>query len=210
LHPAEDSPAAIIARHRDTEDQPLTEEAAAVELINVLRPIVAVGRFITYAALALHNHPEAAERVRAGGERERRQFAQEVRRFYPFFPLIGGRVLEPFDWRGRHFEKQDWVLLDLYGTDHDPALWSDPEVFRPERFAKGEGNDYTFVPQGGGDVYGHRCPGDMAAVTLIEVAIDMLATKMRYSVPEQNLDVDLSDLPAAPKDRFHMRDVAML
>ena len=31
---------------------------AAVELLNVLRPTVAVDRFIVFAALALHRHPE--------------------------------------------------------------------------------------------------------------------------------------------------------
>jgi fatty-acid peroxygenase len=208
IQPADERAAALIAHHRDTDGEPLTEKAAAVELINVLRPIVAVGRFIAYAALALHRYPGACERVRAGGAPERRDFAQEVRRFYPFFPLIGGRVLEPFDWRGRQFEREDWVLLDLYGTDHDPGLWRDPEAFRPERFADGDGNDYDFIPQGGGDVYGHRCPGDVAAVTLIEVAIDMLAHRMRYSVPEQDLEVDPSDLPAAPKEGFRIRDIA--
>lgn len=28
------------------------------------------------------------------------QFVQEVRRFYPLFPLISGRVQQEFDWRG--------------------------------------------------------------------------------------------------------------
>ncbi|CAB3389417.1 protein of unknown function [Kyrpidia spormannii] len=36
----------------------------AVELINVLRPIVTIATFITFSALALHEHPECKEKIR--------------------------------------------------------------------------------------------------------------------------------------------------
>jgi fatty-acid peroxygenase len=45
-------------------------------------------------------------------------FAEEVRRYYPFLPAIGGRALHDFDWHGMRIAKGTWVLLDLYGTDH--------------------------------------------------------------------------------------------
>lgn len=207
--PAKGSPAAVIAWHRDTNGQLLDTTSAAVELLNVLRPIVAVGRFVTYAALALHEYPQARASLQTGGELARRQFAQEVRRFYPFFPMIGGRVREPFEWRDHRFERGCWVLLDIYGTNHDPRSWEAPQTFRPERFASGSANDYNFIPQGGGDRYnGHRCPGDEVSVELIGVALHMLTSAMAYDVPEQNLEVNLTDLPAVPKDRFRIRDIA--
>nr|WP_297459142.1 cytochrome P450 [uncultured Halomonas sp.] len=208
LLPADGSPAALIAYHRDRQGRWLDENDAAVELLNVLRPIVAVGRFIAYAALALHDYPQARESLHGGGEAARRAFAQEVRRFYPFFPMIGGRVREPFEWRDHRFAHGDWVLLDIYGTNHDPRSWEAPDAFRPERFASGNDAGYAFIPQGGGDLYnGHRCPGEGVAVALIEIAIDKLTSAMTYDVPRQNLAVDLSDLPAAPKDRFRIRNV---
>jgi cytochrome P450 len=71
-----------------------------VERINILRPTVAVARFITFGALALHENPESRERLRAGDEEYLEWFVQEVRRFYPFFPLVGGRAREAFEWRG--------------------------------------------------------------------------------------------------------------
>lgn len=211
LQPAAGSPAALIAWHRDSDGELMDKASAAVELLNVVRPVVAVGRFITYSALALHEYPHAREQLHSGGEPARRQFAQEVRRFYPFFPFIGGRAREPFDWRGHRFERGSWVLLDLYGTNHDPRIWDEPQVFRPERFAADDPNAYQFVPQGGGDLYrGHRCPGDGVAVELIETALRMLTTAMAYEVPVQNLAVDLSELPAAPKDGFRMRQIVGL
>ena len=56
-----------------------------------------------------------------GDEGELERFVQEVRRFYPLFPAVGGRVQKPFDWRGHHFAEGTWVILDLYGTNHDPT-----------------------------------------------------------------------------------------
>jgi fatty-acid peroxygenase len=32
---------------------------------------------------------------------------QEVRRFYPFFPFVSGRVLTEFAWRGHRFARGD-------------------------------------------------------------------------------------------------------
>ena len=54
----------------------------------------------------------------------------------------------PFTWRGYVFPKHSWVLLDLYGTDHDPRSWPEPGSFSPERFVVGEPTAYDLVPQG--------------------------------------------------------------
>src|SRR5699024_5171525 len=148
LLPAAGTPAEAIAHHRDLDGRLLSVETAAVELINILRPIVAVGRFITYGALALHEYPAARARLSDGDEQALYEFSQEVRRFYPFFPAIGGRVREPFYWHGHDFEPGDWVLLDLYGTNHDARAWDRPAAFRPQRFADGDQHDYHFIPQG--------------------------------------------------------------
>lgn len=150
----------VIAWHRTGEGELLETEVAAVELINVLRPTVAIAHYVTFAALALDEHPEAAQRVRDGSDPELEQFVQEVRRLAPFFPLVAGRVVEPFEWRESAFPHGRWVLLDLYGTNRDPRSWEEPDEFRPERFDRWEGDLFSLIPQGGGDHHrGHRCPG---------------------------------------------------
>ncbi len=50
----------IIAGYRDLHGKLLDTQIAAVELLNVLRPTVAISRFIIFAALALHEHPESS------------------------------------------------------------------------------------------------------------------------------------------------------
>lgn len=116
-----------IALHREPDGQLLAADVAAVELINLLRPIVAIARFMTFAALALHEHPQARARL-VDDERYREAFVQEVRRFYPFFPAVAGIVREPFAWRGFSFRTGDRCILDLHGTDHDARLWPEPET----------------------------------------------------------------------------------
>ncbi|HET8551770.1 MAG TPA: cytochrome P450 [Gammaproteobacteria bacterium] len=199
----EDSAAHVIALYRELNGSLMDAKAAAVELINVLRPTVAVARFVTFAALALHEHPQCREAVSGGDDDAIENFVQEVRRFYPFFPLIGGRVQAEFEWRGHHFEQGEWMLLDLYGTNHDSRTWNEPGQFLPERFAGWQPNAFNFIPQGGGDHYrDHRCPGEWITIELMKTATRMLTNAMRYDVPEQDLRVDLTRLPAIPESRF--------
>ncbi len=205
----EGSPAHVIATHRDRDGRLLDVATAAVELINVLRPTVANARYVTFAAHALHTQPGWAERI-AGDDRELEAFVHEVRRFYPFIPFIGGRVLEEFVWRDHRFAKDDWVLIDLYGTNRDPRAWDDPEAFRPERFL-GRGIDaHGFVPQGGGDHREtHRCPGEWVTIEQMKAVSRLLAREVRYDVPDQDLHIDLGRMPALPRSRFVIRDVRL-
>ena len=211
IEPPGESAVHVIAWHRDRQGQLLDVKEAAVELINVLRPTVAVARFITFAALALHQHPASQQHLLEGDEAYREQFVQEVRRFYPFFPFIGGRVRKTFDWRGYRFEEGAWVLLDLYGTDHDERIWDDPQAFRPERFAHWDGSAFNFIPQGGGDHFaGHRCAGEWITIALMKRAARLLTESMQYDVPDQNLQIPLTRMPTLPKSGFKISDVRPL
>jgi fatty-acid peroxygenase len=58
---------AAIAGWRHASGQPLSEEAAATELLNLLRPVVAVSVYVTYLAMALHRHPCCREGVARRG-----------------------------------------------------------------------------------------------------------------------------------------------
>lgn len=205
---AEDgSPLRVIARHRSADGRQLTPRIAAVELINVLRPTVAVAWYVTFAACALQAHPEWRERLLADdGFLER--FVQKVRRFYPFFPFVAARSRTDFEWKGFVIPKGRKVALDLYGTNHDPAVWERPEEFLPDRFLKWNGSAYNFIPQGGGDVsIHHRCPGERITITVMMAAIRFLAGAVTFEVPRQNLEIDFSRMPARPRSGFVMRNL---
>lgn len=200
---------AQLVAHRDEAGELLDEPTAAVELLNILRPIVAVGRFIVFAALALHVHPRWERAFAAGKDADLHNFVNEVRRYYPFFPVIAGRATESFDALGIRFEENDLVMVDLWATNHDARIWAEPTTFRPERFRDWNGNRNTLVPQGGGLVEtGHRCPGEPITVELMKEAVQLLTRQLDYAVPEQDLRVSLRRFPAIPEDGFVMSGVS--
>ena len=204
IRPPQQSAASIIAGHRDLEGKLLSRHVAAVEMLNVIRPIVAVGVYITFVAHALHQHPECRRKLEAGEDASYPDlFVQEVRRFYPFFPAVAGRVRGDFEWNGYQFPKGRRVILDLYGTNHDARAWDSPEEFRPERFREWDGSPFNFIPQGGGDhKVNHHCPGEWIAIELMKQASQVLSRRIEYDVPEQDLRIDYSRLPALPRIRF--------
>ena len=185
----------------------LDTQVAAVELLNVLRPTVAIAVYIVDVAIALEDHPEARERLQAGDTRYRHGFVQEVRRCAPFFPFTAARVRERFVWRGYEFAAGTRVLLDLWGTDVDPRRWPDPLRFDPARFDDREPDPFDLIPQGGGDHWlGHRCAGEWVTIALLEQAADVLA-RAEYRAPAPIPRPDLSRPPAEPPDGFTLRPV---
>lgn len=200
--------ARTVATHRDTDGRLLDVKTAGVELINLLRPTVANARYVVFAAMALHEHPHWVEALRKADETVRQRFAWEVRRAFPFIPFIGGRVREPFEWRGHAFRVGDWALMDLYGTNHDPDRWHAPERFDPDRFCTEAIDAFDLISHGGGSAAdGHRCPGEGITQTLLIAAADLLVRSMRYEVPPQDLRIDLAYIPARPRSGCVLRNV---
>ncbi|MGW8460750.1 cytochrome P450 [Bacillus atrophaeus] len=194
-----------MAFHTELDGSRLDTQMAAVELINVLRPIVAISTFITFSALALHNHPEYKEKLKSGNGDDLEMFVQEVRRFYPFGPFLGAQARKDFVWNQCEFKEGMLVLLDLYGTNHDARLWEDPNEFRPERFRDRKEQLFDLIPQGGGDpAKGHRCPGEGITIEVMKVTLDFLVNRIAYEVPEQDLSYTLVRMPSLPESGFVM------
>lgn len=200
---------ATVAWHRDAQGNLLDLHTAAVELLNIIRPTVAVAWFATFAAHALHRWPHHRTLLRedTGGEYAE-AFAHEVRRFYPFAPFVGGLAARDLTWHGYDIPKGSLVLLDLYGQNHDARLWEQPYRFEPHRFAHPRGTRDpldALVPQGGADPAGHhRCPGEDITVTTLAAFAGELA-HLDYSVPDQDLTIPLSRMPTLPRSGFELR-----
>ena len=103
-------PAAVIANYRDVNGKFLDRKMAAIELLNLIRPIVAIAWYVTFSALALHQYPMTRQKLRNKEENYEELFVQEVRRFYPFAPFLGARVRSDFTWQGYPFRKGTLVL----------------------------------------------------------------------------------------------------
>lgn len=208
LNPPEGTAASMTARHRDLNNKLLETKVAAVELLNILRPIVAIATYVAFGVHALHEHPECRKKMQSGEGQYVQQFVQEIRRFYPFTPFVGARVRRDFTWKNYQFENGTLVLLDVYGMNHDPRIWDQPDEFRPERFDHWEGSPFDFIPQGGGDRgRGHRCAGEWLTINVMEASLHFLTNEIDYDVPVQDLSISLSRIPTLPKDRMVIHHV---
>ncbi|TLS37095.1 cytochrome P450 [Pseudalkalibacillus caeni] len=197
-----------MAFHKKEDGSMLDAHMAGVELINVVRPLIAVCIFIAFSAAALYNYPEYKENLRSGTETYFENFVQEVRRYYPFVPYLGAKVKKEFTWRDYTFEEEMLVLLDIYGTNHDSALWDEPNDFKPERFFTWAGGLFDLIPQGGGEASkGHRCPGEGITIEVMKTSLDFLVNKIDYDVPEQDLSYNLDKMPTWPESGFVMKNV---
>ncbi|MDB5234847.1 MAG: fatty acid alpha hydroxylase, cytochrome [Hymenobacter sp.] len=204
------SPAEAFIWFEDAGGDLLSPQMAAVELINLLRPIVAIATYITFGAKALAEHAPYRKLLQQD-DNYAHLFAQEVRRDFPFGPFLGARVKEAFTWQGYKFPKGTLTLLDMYGTNHDPRLWDEPDTFWPERFENREPTPFDMLPQGGGDyLSGHRCAGEWITLSVIKQAMNFLARRLRYDVPPQDLSYDLTRMPTLPRSGFLMRNVRLM
>lgn len=197
-----------MAFYKDLDGNQLDSNMAGIELINVLRPIVAISIFIVFEALALFEYPECKEKLSTGDRNELKCFVQEVRRYYPFTPFLGARVRKDFIWNKNEFKEGMLVLLDVYGINHDAKIWKNPDKFWPARFKEGQDNLFDFIPQGGDDPSkGHRCPGEGITIEIMKASLDFLVNKIEYDVPNQDLRYSMAKMPTLPESRFIISNI---
>jgi fatty-acid peroxygenase len=203
------------AWHRDPAGELLPAQLAGVELQNSMRPMIAVARFVAFAAKELHDRPkwrariaaETAERATQVGGPLSIMFAQEVRRTAPFVPMLPGWAKQDVELDGQHLAAGGRVVLDILGTDMDAGSWENPAAFDPERFRGVE--DYealtAFIPHGGAEVAtGHRCPGEKLAIAGLAAAIAVLSDP-RLTVLDSGLSVNRRRLPTMPRSGARVR-----
>jgi fatty-acid peroxygenase len=189
----------------------LDDRAAAVELLNVLRPTVAVSWLGCFAALALASVPEH-ERTRlvaADAVHERYAFAQEVRRTSPFVPALTALALREAVVSGVRVRAGDRLLLDVIGIDHHATRWPSPRLFDADRFLDHDevaaASAFDLVPQGGGHLSGHRCPGESLTLRLLSETVRALAGLDLELAPG---GADASRMPTLPAGSDRVRVAA--
>ena len=94
------SPVSAIAGHRDGHGGLLPPRVAGVELLNILRPTVAVAYFVAFAAHRLALDPRTADRLRSADDAVFESFADELRRVYPFVPMLAAKARRRIEYRG--------------------------------------------------------------------------------------------------------------
>ncbi|MDR6176376.1 fatty-acid peroxygenase [Nocardioides zeae] len=187
----------------------LPARTAGVELLNLLRPTVAVAWPATWAAVETvvdERRSEIADGLRGiDADRVGTCVAHESRRVRPFVPALAGKVRRATTHDGVRLEPGERVVLDVAGTNVDPAWWTGPGEFDPTRFDGAEPDPYAFVPQGGGDPsHGHRCPGEPLTVALVRATLAELARVELRAAPGGR-EQPLTRMPRRPATRVVLR-----
>lgn len=205
------SPFAKILLYRDVNDEALSEKVASVEILNLLRPIVAVSCFISFATHAFLTHKNVDLKRIVNDEKYRNFFIDEVRRYYPFFPAVIGQAKKDYSLEGFKINKGTRLVLDIYGTNHDPRVWKNPEEFNPLRFEEQAVTPYNLVAQGGGDhSMGHRCAGEFITKRLMSVYLEKLLSRVDFHIPDQDMRIQMTRVPATPRSGVALDRVSIV
>ena len=159
----------------------------AGELRDQLVSLVIAGHETTASALAwalqlLAHNPAVQERLAeeiaaGGGEQYMLATVQEVLRHSPVFIFAAPRaVARPIEIGGWVYRPPAHLLGCTYLLHHDPALYPEPERFRPERFLGAGPRARLWLPWGGGR---RVCLGRHLAVLEITLVLRALLAERR-------------------------------
>ncbi|MDC0743934.1 cytochrome P450 [Polyangium mundeleinium] len=100
----------------------------------------------------------------------------ETLRLRPPSPGVGRKLNTPMRIAGYDLPAGAGVFAQIIWAHHDPAVFPESEVFRPERFLERTYSPFEFLPFGGGN---RRCIG--AAFALYEMKLVLGTLLRRYS-----------------------------
>jgi cytochrome P450 len=163
----------LAARHED--GSPMSPQ----ELRDELMTLLVAGHETTASSLAwaferLCRSPRVLARLveevdANGGSEYLSATIQETLRHRPVLPNVAPRlVVEPFEVGGWRYPPGVCLVGNAYLIHHDPEIYPDPYVFRPERFLEQPPGTYTWIPFGGGR---RRCLGASFALQEMQIVL---------------------------------------
>jgi cytochrome P450 len=185
----------MLSRDRES-DQPMADK----ELIDEVLTLIVAGHETTAAALTwawylISRHPEAAQALEAEADRTpesanmgldaaeslsfTHQVLQEALRLYPPGWLITRRAIEADELGGFAIGPRTDVFISPYMLHRHPQFWSEPEEFRPERFAAADAEErhrFAYIPFAVGP---RHCIGENMAMFEMLVHMRTMARRFR-------------------------------
>ncbi|CAN1850740.1 Cytochrome P450 CYP82J17 [Linum perenne] len=113
---------------------------------------------------------------------------KETLRICPSAPTaVPHMAMEDCTVHGYHVPKGTMVFANLLKLHHDPNVWSDPDVFKPERFLDENGKNFEMIPFG----FGRRsCPGMAFATQVVNLTVARLL--QGFDITSCHIPVDMS------------------
>ena len=121
---------------------------------------------------------------------------KEALRLYAAGPLlVPHEAMEDCSIGGYHIPKGTRLLVNAWKTHRDPAVWSNPEEFQPERFLINHatvdvfGHNFELIPFGSGR---RSCPGANMGLQMLHLTIARLLQGFDMTTPS-NSSVDMTE-----------------
>ena len=208
-----------------TRDRETDEAMSDKELIDEVLTLIVAGHETTAAALTwtwylISQHPDTAARLQAeadaGSDRmlgldaaESLQFThqvlQEALRLYPPGWLITRRTLEADELGGYPIAPRTDVFISPYMLHRHPAFWSEPEEFRPERFAGPDAEErhrFAYIPFAVGP---RHCIGENMAMFEMLVHVHAMSRRFRLTrASEEPIELE-AQINLRPRSNLLMR-----
>jgi cytochrome P450 len=167
------------------------EHMTNAELRDQLVTLLLAGHETTATALAwtferLTRNPVVLSRLRTTLAEDDEDYLEcvikESMRSRPVVSYAMRRLAEPLSVGGYTAPTGAYVGTSIVLTHNNPALYPEPEVFRPERFADKRTDTYSWVPFGGGT---RRCLGAAFATYEMKVVLRQVLERCELTAAEQ-------------------------
>ncbi len=186
----------MLMEARDENGAPMSDKQLRDEVVTLLT----AGHETTTLALAwscylIGTRPEVMERMAAEAAslngrppayedlmklRYSRMVIEESMRLYPPVWTLSRTAIDEDEIGGHHIPAGSEILIFPYITQRHPRWWSDPDVFRPERFAPENSAArprYAYLPFGAGP---RTCIGLNFAMTEILAVLTLILQRFRF------------------------------
>jgi cytochrome P450 len=186
----------MAARDRGTNDAMSNKELIDEVLTLIVAGHETTASALTWAWYLISQHPETAAQLEAESDRLgsqtlgldaaesltfTHQVLREAMRLYPPGWLFTRRTLEADELGGFAIGPRTDVFISPYMLHRHPAFWSDPEAFKPERFAGADAEDrhrFSYIPFSVGP---RHCIGENVAMFEMLVHIQTMSGRFRLT-----------------------------
>ncbi|GAK72555.1 putative cytochrome P450 [Agrobacterium rubi TR3 = NBRC 13261] len=134
-----------------------------------------------------------------------RQVFSEAMRLYPPAPIITRTALQDFQLGEYRIPAGTVLIVPIYAVHRHASLWSDPEVFDPDRFspeAAKTRHRYAYMPFGAGP---RVCIGNAFAVMEAVVILAVMLQKVRLSALQPTAPTPIMKVTLRPNQPLNMK-----
>jgi cytochrome P450 len=126
---------------------------------------------------------------------------KESLRLFPPAPFNHRIAAGDFELGGYAVPRHTEILVSIYHTQRDPAVYSEPHRFLPERWEKLDPGPYAYSPFSAGP---RMCIGAAFAIMEIKIVLAMLLQRHRFELASKRVDRFIS-ITMMPKGSLHMK-----